>query len=120
VQRELGGLANHTAQQQQRGYSRIGRGYRPVDGRVDDAADPVGARGRSGDEDPEQQSHVAEPSDQKGLDRAGSSLRELPMVTDQVVGASPHHLPADQQYEQVVSHHDQGHRRGEDRDQRAV
>ena len=44
----------------------------------------------------------------------------LPVVADQEVGADAHHLPADQQHEQVVGEDDEQHRGGEQRDERGV
>ena len=71
-------------------------------------------------EDAEQEADVAEPGDQEGLDGAASRVRQLPVVADQEVGADAHHLPADQQHEQVVGEDDEQHRGGEQRHERGV
>jgi hypothetical protein len=115
VQRHLGRLADDREDQQQsdrRGVARLLEA-----GGVDQVADAVGAVGLAEHDDRHEQSDVGDARDDERLGRAGARLRLLPGMPDQQVRADAHHLPADEQHEQVVGGDDGDHRDQEQHDE---
>ena len=108
VQRELRGLADGAAEEQQRN-----RGAEDVMlaelGEVDRAVRPVAP------DDAEQETEVADAVDDEGLLRGVARGLLFVPVVDQQLGAETDQLPEDEHHEKIVGEHDAEHRKHEDR-----
>jgi hypothetical protein len=112
VQRELGGLADHAAEQQQRPGRHRRRRQRRHSG--EHVGDPERPAPQAEGEDAEEEAHVTEAGHEKRLDRPGPGVGKLPVVADEEVRADAHHLPPHEQHEQVGGEDDEQHGRGEE------
>ena len=66
--------------------------------------------------DAEDEAEVADAVDQEGLQVGEDRRRPLVPEADQQVGHQAHRLPAEEQLQEVVAHHEHQHREGEQRD----
>ena len=66
--------------------------------------------------DAEQEAEVAHAVDQEGLEVGEDRRRPRVPEADQQVGHQAHRLPAEEQLQEVVAHHQHQHREGEQRD----
>jgi hypothetical protein len=73
-------------------------------------------RSRQHQADAEQEAEVADAVDQEGLQVGVDRRRPRVPEADQQVGHQAHRLPAEEQLQEVVAHHQHQHREGEQRD----
>ena len=125
VERELGGLADGTAEDEEHGgrkYAAEDRGIGGVEGieaafhRVESEA----ARDSPQHEDADHETEVADAVAEEGFFRRIRRGVFLVPVTDEQVGAKSDQLPEDEGHDEVVRQHDAGHRKHEQRQTREV
>ena len=100
VERELGRLAYHSAEQRHRGHEQHQmRGLSAKSAVVDGLDVEAAAADEVGHHDADEQSDVARTRGEKGLERSVGVVLVFPPMADEQERAEAHQLPADQQFE---------------------